>query len=111
MTGTDIISTYEALSSLTGNMLSAAQRNDWDGLTSLEQVCQTHIQKLTSAPEQETLSPPQQQRKIEVIRKILADDARIRDLTEPWLAELQKMLRTGGQQKTAARAYAEGMDA
>lgn len=109
MTGTDIISTYETLSSLTGNMLSAAQRNDWDGLTSLEQVCRGHIQTLTAVPVQEKLSTPQQRRKIEVIRKILADDAQIRNLTEPRLADLQKILHGHSQMKSAAAAYGNGL--
>jgi flagellar protein FliT len=109
MTGTEIISTYETLSSLTGNMLSAAQKNDWDGLASLEQVCQVHIQKLTALSTLGALSAPQQQRKIEVIRKILADDALIRNLTEPRLADLQKILHGNGQRKSAAAAYGHSL--
>ena len=109
MTGTEIISTYETLSSLTGNMLSAAQKDDWDGLASLEQVCQVHIQKLTALSTLGALSAPQQQRKIEVIRKILADDALIRNLTEPRLADLQKILHGNGQRKSAAAAYGHSL--
>jgi flagellar protein FliT len=109
MTGTDIIATYETLSSLTGNMLNAAQKNDWDGLASLEQVCQTHIRKLTAFPALGALSAPQQQRKIEVIREILENDAQIRNLTEPRLAELQTILRGNSQRKSAATAYSHGM--
>ncbi len=105
MTASEILSTYEILSALTGDMLDAARQADWDQLALLEQACQPHIAALTVHDTPRALSGAELQRKLKVIRKILADDAKIRDLTEPWLAELQSLLHGSGRRKTATQAY------
>ena len=40
-----------------------------------------------------------------MIRKILADDRAIRDLTSPWMAKLGAMLQSTGAERRLASAY------
>ncbi len=51
------------------------------------------------------LPPSAQERKIEIVRKVLADDAEIRDLTEPQLARLGKMLEGTRREQKVRSAY------
>jgi flagellar protein FliT len=111
MTAIEILATYETLSALTGDMLAAARHADWDQLAALERACQPHVAALTEHDTPRALDPAGMQRKLALIRKILADDAQIRDLTEPWLAELQGMLRGSARGRTAVHAYGRSQGA
>lgn len=108
MQGDDIIENYEALSRITGNMLLAAENGDWDSLVKLEQNCRAMVGHLVTQAEHRRLSPSEQQRRVDVIRKILADDARIRELTAPRLSSLLDLLHGTGKAKNLARTYHEG---
>jgi flagellar protein FliT len=51
------------------------------------------------------LAGPARQRKVELIKKVLADDRQIRDLTMPWMAQLSKLIKNNGTQRRLANAY------
>jgi flagellar protein FliT len=97
MTSNEMLTTYEALSELTGTMLIAAREGEWDHLAELEQRCRGYVGSLMqAAPVQ--MNETEQRTKVAIIRTILQNDARIRALTEPRLDELQQrlhMMRTG----------------
>jgi flagellar protein FliT len=44
-------------------------------------------------------------RKMVFIRKILADDAQIRELTQPWLVTLERLLGGVSNEKNLRRIY------
>ena len=46
MTSTEMLSTFEALSELTGTMLVAARQGEWDEVATLEARCRDHIGSL-----------------------------------------------------------------
>lgn len=97
MTSTEMLTTYELLSELTGSMLDAARLGEWDQLAELEQRCRGHVGSLTQT-KPIPLSEKEQRTKIAIIRTILQNDAKIRALTEPRMHELQQQLhmtRTG----------------
>ena len=102
-----IIATYEAILTLTGQMLESAQASDWDGLVALERDCRRLTEKLITddAP---PLSGQFQQRKVEIIRRVLADDAEIRTITEPWMAQLQNILGSASRERKLSQAYVAG---
>ncbi len=105
MTGTEIISMYDAILAITRKMLVAAQNNQWDELISLEQECRQLTQSLTKEElvplsDQELL-----QKKISIIRQILDDDAQIRAITEPWMSRLHEMLNTSKHTRNLQQAY------
>jgi flagellar protein FliT len=105
VTQPEIISTYEAISVLTGHMLDAAQRSDWDHLTLLERDCRGHARRLMDQEPKGPLSKDLQQRKLVLITKILSDDASIRALTEPRMAELDFLLQSAGRGRKLRQAY------
>lgn len=100
-----IISDYESLSAITGKMRDAAMLGDWDYLIDLEQQSNQAIaaMKLANAPT--TLNAATRQHKIQFIKKILADDAAIRQRTELWMEQLQRIMQNNNQAQRLHQAY------
>jgi flagellar protein FliT len=97
MTSNEMLTTYEALSELTGTMVAAAREGEWDHLADLEQRCRGYVGSLMQAAPT-TLNEQEQRAKVAIIRTILQNDAKIRALAEPRMHELQQRLssiRTG----------------
>jgi flagellar protein FliT len=105
MTSEDILTVYESVADLTGQMLDAAGSNDWDRLVQLEQQCSSHVSHLRANEAALPLTGPARKRKAELIKQVLADDRRIRDLTSPWMAQLSKLISSNGTQRRLANAY------
>ena len=88
-----LLECYEAIADASVGMLAAARRSDWNGLVAAEKYCAASIDRLRSMQEYAPpLDPVGRQRKVAIIRKVLANDAEIRTLTQPWLARLQGVL-------------------
>lgn len=104
MTSHDILSTYESLSELTGTMLNAASKGEWDHLAELEIRCKGHIDSLMQAAPV-ALNATEQYAKVAIIREILQNDAKIRALTEPRLHELQQRLAMTRAGQRSVQAY------
>ena len=101
-----VIENYEFLSSLTAQMREAAVHSQWDNLVELEKQCSQRvacIKPLDAAP----LDESTRLRKVALIRKILADDAEIRNRTEPWMAQLQRIMKSVGQERRLLDAYSK----
>jgi flagellar protein FliT len=105
MTGQEVLREYAAVAELTGQMLAAAEAGDWDHLVSLERACTAHVDVLKSGEATVELNPSGRQAKIDCIRRILADDRKIRDLTMPWMAQLSALINNSGTQRRLANAY------
>ena len=110
MTSDEMIGTYENILSVTAQMLDAARAANWDLLVNREQECRQLVERLMSARGDNDISlePQIRKRKVEIIRKVLADDAEIRNLTEPWMLRLQHMLTSVGQERKLHAAYGAG---
>ncbi len=105
MTGSEIIQAYENILSLTEEMLIAARQEDWERLIERERECSRQVQKLAAAQVDTQLDPPFQQRKIEIIHKVLAGDAEIRGLAEPRMARLQTLVSGTHRERQLIAAY------
>lgn len=101
----DVIPLYEKISELTGQMLLAAKSQNWDALCELESSCAQHVKLLEKEAPQAPLSNQLRTQKIEIIQKILCDDRAIRDLTEPWMRQLQELMHSTGNQRKLENAY------
>jgi len=108
MNGEQVISLYETVSNLTGAMLAAAQSGDWDRLAELESRCASHVQTLREGEAVVALTGERRSHKVAMLRKILADDRAIRDLTTPWMAKLSAMLHSTGTERRLVQAYGHG---
>ena len=98
---------YERIARVTGQMLAAAEAGQWDRLTTLEQEVSALFAPLIVDP----LAPSSveyRERTAELMRQILADDARIRALVEPHLEELSALLGATRRKQTLERAYRPG---
>lgn len=101
----DVISLYESVSDLTARMLAAAQSGDWEHLVELESDCASRVQVLRDSEALASLSGERRMRKVAIIKKILADDRAIRDLTSPWMARLSAMMQSTGTERRLVNAY------
>ncbi len=106
MNSPQVIAIYETILAITGQMLDAARNDDWDRLVALEKNCKQLIEELIAENYGLPLSSQLQQRKAEIIRQVLADDAAIRNITEPWMAQLQNLLGSAGRERKLSQAYA-----
>ena len=101
-----LLETYDRLSNTTAHMLSAAQAGDWQRLVNLEKDCSELVARLSHLEnDDEPLPDGLRVRKAAMIRKVLADDAAIRDITEPWLARLGTMLGANRREQQLLRSY------
>ena len=90
MTSNEVLAMYETLASLTGNMSAAARANDWDGLSRMENECATvKSAAVTGIP---ALDGAARQRKIALIKQIMANDRAIRACTEPWMNKVDALM-------------------
>lgn len=105
MTTNDILAVYETMAELSRQMLDAAAGNDWDRLTQLESRCAGHVARLRDGEAGVPFEGEQRSRKIALLKKLLDDDRRIRDLAMPKLAELSALISNSGKQRRLAHAY------
>ena len=105
MNSEQIISIYEKVSTLTGQMLAAAQTRDWENLAELESHCTSHVATLKQAEPALPLTGELRAKKIRIIHQIMAADREIRNLTEPWMAELAALMNNAGTERKLSRAY------
>jgi flagellar protein FliT len=104
MTSDDIVDTYETMAGITDQMLRAANENDWDRLAELEQQCAAHVRQLKDS-EPQPLAATQRVKKVDAIRRMLAADRQIRDLSAPWMARLSALINNTSTERRVARAY------
>lgn len=100
MTSTDVLSIYEKLAGLTGRMADAARSDDWESFGRLENQCALQAECLghESVP---ALSGDSRMRKVDLLKAILANDRAIREVTDPWQAQLAGIMQTSRVASTA----------
>jgi flagellar protein FliT len=100
-----LLATYDSLSRTTGHMLAAAQHGDWERLVCLEKDCADLVARLSSLERDDPLPETLRSRKAALIRKVLADDAAIRNITEPWMQRLETMLGANRHEQRLLKTY------
>jgi len=84
---------YEAIAQVSQTMLAAAMRADWPSLEIAHACCERLIHQVRATGlTPDALDPAGRRRRLEILRQILADDARLRDLTTPSYARVDSML-------------------
>lgn len=106
MDNQEVIALYETVADITDQMLAAARIGDWERLAALESRCSSQVEILKkSAEPHQPLSPLARERKTKIIKKILDDDRQIRDITEPWMAQLSALMNNAGSDRKHSQAY------
>lgn len=100
-----VILNYESLSAITSQMRDAAVHGKWSLLIALEQQCSQHVATMKPIDAVTILDEPARQRKIQLIKKILADDVEIRNHTEVWVGQLQRIIQSNRQEKCLQQTY------
>ena len=100
-----VIENYEILSSVMGQMRVAATQGEWDHLVALEKQCSQQVESMKVRDAAIPIDENTRLRKVALIKKILADDAEIRNHTEPWMARLQHLMQSTGQERRLQQAY------
>ncbi len=105
MTNHEVLTVYAEMADLTERMLDAATRSEWDQLVELEQRCAAHVRTLQAEEGQQPMVGEQRGRKVELIRKMLTADRKIRDITMPWMAQLSALINSTGTERRLVNAY------
>jgi flagellar protein FliT len=96
MTANEVLCMYETIAGLSNQMALAARLSDWDGLSKLERQCAFEAGAISAGP-MTPLSGAPRLRKIDLIKNILANDREIRNMTEPWMTQLSKVMQAPHQ--------------
>jgi flagellar protein FliT len=105
MSHSQVITNYESLSTLTSQMREAAIEGAWDQLVSIEQQCSKKVAAMKPEDATAALDESARQLKIQLIKKILADDAEIRNHTEVWMGQLQRIMKSNRQEQRLQKTY------
>lgn len=105
MDTSQVIANYESLSALTGQMREAAMRDEWDRLINIEHQCSELVATMKPLDAEAVLDEAARQHKNQLINKILADDAEIRDRTQAWMSQLQLSMQSNRQEQRLLHAY------
>jgi flagellar protein FliT len=89
---TSLLQYYEAIERASQDMLAAARDGNWDEVVKLEGACAVLIARLKHAAGTRKLGSEEAQLKSRIMQRILVNDAEIRQLAEPWLEDLDKVL-------------------
>jgi flagellar protein FliT len=96
---------YEEVARVVGEMLSAARADQWNTLIKLQESYTALVDSLRPVDAGFDLNETQRARKHELIRRILLDDAAIRDLITPRLARLSALLASNRHTKQLQEMY------
>lgn len=105
MNSEQVISLYQAVAEITGGMLVAARAQDWERFCELEARGAECVQALKREGVVGKLPAPVREQKIRIIHQILAQDRAIRDITEPWMAQLSVLLNSARAERQVVQAY------
>lgn len=90
MTSNDVLSMYENLAGLSGQMKGAAEARDWAGFDRLN--VEASVAAGAAIGGVPALEGAKRQRKIDLIKQLMANDRAIREVTEPWMGQLDRAL-------------------
>ncbi|MEG2045231.1 MAG: flagellar protein FliT [Comamonas sp.] len=94
-----LIDYYRAIEKCSTQMLDAARAHDWAGVAQHESASALLISQLRENAKEKTLSAPERKEKAGIMLRILRNDAQLRVVAEPWLAQLDGQMQ--GYRQTA----------
>lgn len=105
MNSEEVISLYEAVADITNQMLAAAREGDWEQLAVLESRCASHVATLKLDEPRTPLTGVVRERKVRIIKQILAHDREIRSITEPWMEQLAALINSTRSELKLSQLY------
>lgn len=89
--------TYESLATKSQAMLEAARRNDWQAVIAIERDCDQLMRRLHCADNTVPLDQNARARRAELMHRIVATDAAVREISQPWANPLARRLGLSGR--------------
>jgi flagellar protein FliT len=105
MDSQEILSLYETVAGITDKMLAAARNGDWEELIALETRCANHVATLKTGEPPVPLTGSVRERKVQILQKIMSDDREIRNIVQPWMANLSNLMSSTGTERKLNNAY------
>lgn len=102
---TGMLSFYESIADASEQMLAAARQSDWDALIEAEKECARRVAQLRAANISGSLGHDADKRRHDILRTVLAHDAEIRELTQPWMTKLEVLLNSAAATRRVEQAY------
>ncbi len=99
-----LLEDYQRLSGITGQMRDAAVGGEWDRLISLEKECKRKVEEIKPR-DVVPVNPDERAQKLALLKKILADDADIRNRTESWMEQLKHIMQSNRSEQRLQQAY------
>lgn len=87
-----LLSYYQAIEQASQDMVESARAGNWDQVLKLEGACALLISQLKHQAAATQLKSDEAQLKSRIMQRILVNDAEVRQLAEPWLDDLDKLL-------------------
>lgn len=87
-----LIDYYKAIEDSSVKMLEAARVQDWDGVVRYEGACAVLIEQLRHRAQSVQLQDEDRLEKARIMRRILENDAQIRNLAEPWVQQIEQQM-------------------
>lgn len=101
-----LMSIYERMLALSEVMLTSAREGDWDTVTETEKQVASLAADMAARPSTPPKDEADRQARMALLKRMLANDAAVRDLAQPWMQELSQILKPGratGSPFSAAR--------
>jgi flagellar protein FliT len=102
---TETLAYYESIAATSGMMLEAARTADWDRLVAAERECANLVARLRALGPRSALSGSEVERRRTLLHEMLANDAEIRRLTQPWVDQLEQLLAGTSVARRAQQTY------
>ena len=103
-----IVARYERMADASRRMLDAAREDDWDRVCAVEKECVRLVAELSEMGDLAPKDPTLRQQKLDLMKRVLANDAELRLLSQPWLRKLDALLRSSQTSVRLGRAYGGG---
>ena len=101
----DVLAAYELLAQVTSSMRAAAASQDWETVMSLESECAVLYAGVLKPDEDRIADSRYQQRKSELICKLLEDDADIRERISGELTRIWRLIHGRNRVEQLSAAY------
>ena len=99
-----LIEDYQQLSGITSQMREAAVVGEWDRLIALEKECSRKVESI-KPHDCVPANPDERAQKLALLKKILADDADIRNRTESWMEQLKRIMQSTRSEQRLQQTY------
>src|SRR5437764_5191772 len=97
----DVLAGYASIRDTSERMVEAAREADWIALCDNEDACARLIDSVAALGDPLTILDAEGRRqRMEIMRSVLAADARIRDLMDPWLRDVERLVGRGSGRST-----------